>query len=174
MSQGIYEIVNRTNNKFYVGSSVNIFTRWNIHKKSLRKGTSHCKILQLAWNKYGEENFELSIIEEVSDRALLIEREQHYLDALKPEYNTCTIAGNTLGYRHTKETREKMSGKNHPMYGKMGENNPNYGSHRSEETRLKISTARKGQFLGRKRPDHSVFMKELWAKRRGMQSVFSL
>jgi len=47
------------------------------------------------------------------------------------------------------ETRKKMSekrqGKLNPMAGKLGINNPNFGSIRSEETRKKISTSNKNK-----------------------------
>jgi len=43
----------------------------------------------------------------------------------------------------SKETRQKLSiaktGENHPNYGMIGEKSPNYGKHRSEETRQKMS-----------------------------------
>ncbi len=55
----------------------------------------------------------------------------------------------TLGFKHTIESRKKMSiaqsGENHPMYGIRGKNNPNYGKHRSEETKKKISNALRGR-----------------------------
>lgn len=35
-------------------------------------------------------------------------REQYYFDLLAPTYNTLKNAGNTLGYRHTKETIDRM------------------------------------------------------------------
>jgi len=38
-----------------------------------------------------------------------LEREQFWLDLLKPEYNVCTIAGNTQGITLSAETREKIS-----------------------------------------------------------------
>lgn len=45
------------------------------------------------------------------------------------------------------DTRIKMTeakkGENNPMYGRTGNNNPNYGSHRTEESRRKMSEARK-------------------------------
>ena len=39
--------------------------------------------------------------------------------------------------------KEAKKGKNNVMYGRRGKNNPNYGSHRTEESRRKMSEARK-------------------------------
>jgi len=39
----------------------------------------------------------------------LNKREQHYMDSLKPVYNTLKIAGNSFGYRHTEESKDKRS-----------------------------------------------------------------
>ena len=33
-----------------------------------------------------------------------MEREQYYLDSLKPEYNIAKIAYSTLGYKHSAKT----------------------------------------------------------------------
>jgi hypothetical protein len=47
------------------------------------------------------------------------------------------------------ETRQKQSdalrGENNPMFGKIGENNPNFGSKRNEETRKRMSSALLGE-----------------------------
>ena len=40
-----------------------------------------------------------------------IEREQHYIDLLKPEYNILLKAGSLLGYKHSEDTTRK--GKKH-------------------------------------------------------------
>jgi len=62
---GIYKITNKINNKVYVGKTKNTFKRrWDQHKYKLRRGNSTCTYLQNAWNKYGEESFDFSIIAE--------------------------------------------------------------------------------------------------------------
>ena len=62
---GIYEITNLINNKIYIGSSINIKKRWKDHILLL-KNQKHINVHLLnAWNKYGEENFSFSIIEEI-------------------------------------------------------------------------------------------------------------
>lgn len=85
MSQGIYEIVNVIDGKRYVGSSTNIDRRWRCHKKDLRNSRHHSAYLQRAWVKHGESVFSFCVIENC-EKASLIEREQHYFDALRPEY----------------------------------------------------------------------------------------
>lgn len=57
--------------------------------------------------KYGYSSFQLEILEycEVSH---LTEREQYYLDLLKPEYNILLKAGSSLGFKHTEKTLLKM------------------------------------------------------------------
>jgi group I intron endonuclease len=97
---GIYEILCRASGKSYVGSSKSIYGRWRQHRISLRRGDNGCRLLQLAWNKYGEEAFHFSVIE-VCDCSLLTEREQYYIDLLQPEYNIVkTLNGVRLEITH--------------------------------------------------------------------------
>lgn len=57
--------------------------------------------------KYGFSNFQLEILEYCTLEDLL-DREQFYLDTYKPVYNIATIAGSTLGYKHSQEYLNKM------------------------------------------------------------------
>lgn len=108
-AHGIYVIKNTTNGKCYVGSAISLRRRKFDHFTALQKGYHKNPRLQNAFNKYGVDAFEFSIIELVSDKTLLIEREQHYIDTLHPEYNISPTAGNTLGMIATEEARQKMS-----------------------------------------------------------------
>lgn len=89
---GIYKIINKVNGKIYIGSSKDIRNRWHRHRYVLKAGTHHSPHLQASWNKYGEDNFEIVIVEECSIDDLL-PKEQYYLDNLQPEYNFQKIAG---------------------------------------------------------------------------------
>ena len=64
-------------------------------------------ILSTALIKYGYSNFSLEILEYCAPEKA-IEREQYYLDLLKPEYNILRIAGSILGYKHSEETIAKL------------------------------------------------------------------
>lgn len=89
---GIYKIINVLNNKIYIGSSINVTSRIRNHFNDLKAKRHKNNYLQNVYNKYGKEIFTWSLIEKCKKERLL-EREQYYLDSLKPEYNICKIAG---------------------------------------------------------------------------------
>jgi hypothetical protein len=105
---GIYKITNLTNQKFYIGSSVNIYNRFHTHSTKLKKNVHSSRHLQASYNKYGKDNFIFEVIE-YCQKELCVEREQYYLDTLKPQYNKRTDATLNLGVKNSKETREKIS-----------------------------------------------------------------
>lgn len=82
--QGIYKIVNLVNNKIYIGSSSNLQGRKTDHFKLLKTNKHNNKYLQHSYNKYGKNNFEFTIIENVNDIKDLIKREQYWIN----KYNT--------------------------------------------------------------------------------------
>lgn len=85
---GIYKISKKNSSDCYIGSSKCIYQRLQHHLYDLRKQIHKNEHLQRAWNKYGEDSFEFSIIEQC-DPEIRIEREQFYVDTLKPSYNMC-------------------------------------------------------------------------------------
>lgn len=169
MNSGIYQIKNIINNKYYVGSAVDLNKRWKSHKYALDKGIHHNSILQNAWNKYGEKSFNFVLIENVG-KENLISKEQYYLDTLKPEYNICSIAGSPAGRRLSTNTKLKLSiantGEKHPMFGKnrskesnLKTSNSMKGIVHSEESRLKMSISTKERFKNKK--NHPNYGKHL-------------
>jgi group I intron endonuclease len=76
---GIYLIRSTRDGKFYVGSTVNMRSRWNVHRRALRSGTHHNAHLQSAWNKYGESHFEFVVLKHAPTEKLL-EAEQSWID----------------------------------------------------------------------------------------------
>lgn len=83
---GIYCIKNKKNNNSYIGSSKNIYYRIARHISDLKRNSHGSKILQNAVNKYGIENFEVSILKKCDEKMLLI-AEKSFIDTLKPKYN---------------------------------------------------------------------------------------
>ena len=103
--KGIYKIVNKVNQKFYLGSSVNLYKRMLRHFNSLRKNKHHNIHLQRAFNKYGENNFEFVVIEECDNTC---EREQILLDELdfKMSYNVSkTASGGDMIHNHPEKEK---------------------------------------------------------------------
>lgn len=39
----------------------------------------------------------------------VISREQYYIDLLKPDYNILQVAGSSLGYKHTEESKVQIT-----------------------------------------------------------------
>lgn len=109
---GIYMIYCDGNGRRYVGSSVDIHKRWKDHRITLKRGRHGNQHLQNAYNKYGYKAFTYSILEEVS-RDRLIEREQFWMDLLKPEFNIAPFARATgLGLSPSEERRSKIAESN--------------------------------------------------------------
>lgn len=111
---GIYKITCLSNDKIYIGSSVDIKKRWNSHKHYLRKGIHANNYLQNSWNKYGEKNFKFEVVEIIEPK-LLMKNELKWFKKtkccnLKFGFN---IGKNPnapmLGRRHNKKSKLKMS-----------------------------------------------------------------
>lgn len=107
----IYSITNKLNNKRYVGSTASaqgLKRRLYVHFLLLNKNQHHNRHLQFSYNKHGRDAFETLILEDCAPEKVL-EREQHYIDSLRPEYN---IAKNTTapmtGRKHSPASIEKM------------------------------------------------------------------
>lgn len=126
---GIYKILNTNNNKSYIGSTINLYTRCNGHKSKLNRGIHHSPYLQNAYNKHSKQGFIFIILEECEPSDLLL-REQYYLDTFNPEYNICKIAYSNIG--------RKVSDK-----GKANISKSKKGIKRSKEASLKCSNTLK-------------------------------
>lgn len=77
--QGIYKITNIINNKCYIGKSKDIENRWQYHKDYKNNAREYNKPLYKAPRKYGVENFNFEIIEELSDYSISDEREKYWI-----------------------------------------------------------------------------------------------
>ena len=108
---GVYQILNKVNNKRYIGSSICLRVRRNQHINKLRKNKHANKKLQYSFNKYTEEAFEFSILE-LTERKEVRFKEQFYLDKLKPQLNISSKADALLCPR----LQEKAASKNRKRY----------------------------------------------------------
>ena len=94
---GVYKITNTITGDFYIGSSVNIKRRWTRHRSSSSWKENPNSGLYKDMAKYGRDIFKFEIIEETTE---LKEREQYYIEKLKPTYNNYRAKGqDTERYR---------------------------------------------------------------------------
>ena len=124
----IYETTNLVNGKKYIGQR-----KFGQREPYLGSGIA----LKRAIKKYGPENFSKRIICECETKEELDRMEIHYIAEAnavesKEYYNIVSGGGSTAGYKHSDETRNKMSISS---------------SNRSESFRKKMSMARKKQWL---------------------------
>lgn len=124
---GIYQILNTVDGKRYIGSAVNMQSRWWMHLCELRANKHGNSKLQRGWNKHGEQAFNFLPILTCA-KSMLLNYEQQLLDKVKPEYNICVVAGSALGVKRSAEFKAKLLG--HPV---------------SDETRQKMRAAKLGK-----------------------------
>lgn len=116
-NSGIYRIENTKTRKVYIGQAGNLRKRYLDHISALRRDNHDNSYLQNAWNKYDEEDFVFSILEEC-EADKLAQQEQHWMDYYRCYdrrygYNINPSSTNNpmLGQTHTPEARAKISAK---------------------------------------------------------------
>jgi len=138
MKSGVYKITNIINTKIYIGSSAYIPGRWKNHLKGLKNNKHENTYLQRAFNLHGEENFKWEVIETCPKvKVILLKKEQYWINFYKSSnrkygYNLSPTAGSVLGIKRTEETKQKIS------LAKKG-------VPMSDEAKLNMSKARKGK-----------------------------
>jgi len=138
---GIYQIRNIGNEKIYIGSAVDLSSRFSAHLHMLRKGKHYNVHLQRSFKKYGESSFFFEPLLSC-DRKDLIFFEQLVIDAFVGRYgwhilyNLSPTAGSSLGRKCSEETKAKISAKNK---GK------NIGRKHTTEELKRMSESQKGR-----------------------------
>lgn len=155
---GVYSIIHKASNKFYVGSSNNIKNRLATHLRELKKNNHHCDHLQRAWNLYGEDEFEFKEFLQFPTLEEARKVEQFYLDMFIKTtlFNTKNTAiGGAYGeYSASKKPDWHMK---HVM------------TNVSAEERKR----RYGQMLGKKNSDITKQLKSIAAKNRWSDPIDS-
>lgn len=128
---GIYKIQSISNpSRIYIGSSINIYRRWQGHISELKRNIHHSQKLQRHFNKYGEVDLQFSILLGC-DKDDLINIEQYFVDSYKPYFNNLYHVKPVKYIKHSDETKAKMR-------------QNRLGRKLSEETKRKISETHKG------------------------------
>ena len=134
-TSGIYRIVCVPTGKLYIGSALNLRTRWYDHCKLLQRKTHHNPKLQNAWNKYGKGTFTFEVLELVLPISLTA-REQYWLDKLKPfgkrGFNLAPVAGSNFGRKDSPEVIERRRLRQ-------------LGTYMSDEAKLHMAQAQTGR-----------------------------
>jgi group I intron endonuclease len=160
---GIYAIHHLGSGRFYIGSAhKSIAKRWREHKHYLRRKRHHSTLLQRAWDKYGENEFEFLVLETVShheieqDPRIIITLEQIYLDlTLCYEsgrgFNICKEAYSRYGMKASEETRAKLSaimkGRKHSLETRQRMSLSRVGRKVSVKTREKLRILNLGKTI---------------------------
>jgi group I intron endonuclease len=168
---GVYMWTNIQSGKIYIGSAYDLSKRFSQYFSiKYLKGSNNYICNALIHHSYSAfsiailEYIDISNLSKEGARELILSREQYFLDLLFSvelglnTYNILQIAGSSLGYRHTDESLDKMSGDNHYFFGKShtvetlakmseaksSENNPMFGKTHSADTLTKMSLAKGG------------------------------
>lgn len=174
---GLYAIVSKKSDRLYIGSSVNIESRWHTHISSLRNGRHHCVWLQRSFDKHGEDNFFFTILFTCEERDLIL-KEQRLLNELKKKYNTSsdaiapmrgkkmnqatkdkisnTLKGRVLTKEHIEKTRAGLIGKPRPQSVIEALRIANTGKKASDETRAKQSAAQKASWTDERKASWAI------------------
>lgn len=148
--KGVYQIRNLVNSKVYIGSTVTSFIyRWRQHHSKLKMGKHENAHLQSSYTKYGDSNFEYTILYVGTSLEDIRTKEQELitsLDSCNPDkgYNLDSIVDRHI---RSEETKRKISASRRGKCG--GASNGFYGRTHSEEIRNRIRQAH----LGRKASD---------------------
>jgi group I intron endonuclease len=107
---GIYQIKSKAKPKrIYIGSSINIDTRWKRHLYDLAKNKHRSAKLQNHYNKYGKSDLVFSVLISC-DKNEALEKEQFFIDSYNPWFNSAKVAGAPmLGRNHSEETKQRLS-----------------------------------------------------------------
>ena len=101
---GIYKITNTITGDFYIGSSKDVKHRWENHKCPSALKNYPNNPMYLDMQKYGTDKFDFQILAEV-EIGQLKEKEQWFIEKLKPTYNS--IRANGIDIERKKEYHKK-------------------------------------------------------------------
>ena len=130
---GIYVIKNSRDNRVYVGSTVNFFSRFKSHRSKLLSKKHHCTHLQLFFNKYEDVVFTFYVVKRIeSPTKQSIEKAENKVMAdYDNKFNTNPSAYSMLGFYKDRVLKSKRKASQSESYkdkvrlNTLGDKNPN-------------------------------------------------
>lgn len=117
--RGIYKIITLHNNKYYIGSSIDIEKRWRDHLSKMKMQKHANMYLQNVYNKYGESDFAFVVLLEMpnASNVEIRQKEQEFLNKIFQEdkdniYNLARDANGGNSTLFSKKSLENISQKN--------------------------------------------------------------
>lgn len=161
----IYKVTNLVNGKIYIGKTLSRLGQRKNEHISGAKTTKYTSALHLAINKYGADGFTWEIVDKCLFSDQLGELEKYYIKKLNCKapigYNLTNGGEGVPGYKHSEETRRKMSESHKGK--RVGEKNPMFGKHPSPETIEKIRISSAGERNGFYGKRHSLELRKKWS-----------
>lgn len=120
---GVYKITNTVTGEFYIGSSKNVKDRWRTHKNQSRWKKHPNNRMYQDIQRYCVDKFKFEIIEETTE---LKQREQYWMNLLKPKYNNYNAKGWDIERHkktHKKYLQSEKGKKVHKKYLQSEEGN---------------------------------------------------
>jgi group I intron endonuclease len=113
----IYQWQHKNSGKIYIGSAFDLSKRMRTYYSIAYLERNKLMYICNALITHGYSAFTLTIYEYIETsqltkenaKNLILSLEQHYIETLSPDYNILRLAGSSLGFKHSKESLEKMS-----------------------------------------------------------------
>lgn len=158
----VYMHTNRKNNKKYIGvTCMPLNRRWRNGDGYKGNNYFYNSIIKYGWDGFEHKVIKDSLSKEEAEE-LEIKLIAEYSTTLEDKGYNLRVGGQlgtpteTTKRKTSKSLKGMFAGEKHPMYGLKGEDNPNYGSKRSNETRRKMSISQKGKNIGKNNPNYGV------------------
>lgn len=106
----VYKILNVITGNFYIGSTMNYNNRVWQHRSSMRAHVHKNPNIQNEFMNFGERAFVFGVIEDnISDKINLMDKEQYYIDKLKPTYNVHINSRGPKGVKRNQKIKDKLA-----------------------------------------------------------------
>lgn len=155
---GVYAI--RVEGHCYVGSSLNLRARWNAHRKDLRREKHQNRLLQEAFDRFGESALTFEVLAFVDAPESVVRAiEDAWFARVRPDLNLAPSAIDCTGVKLTTEARAKISEANRRRWAAVspedrrtatdvmreGITTGRLGAHHSDESKAKMRAAKLGK-----------------------------